>query len=66
MKISSSFEYEVARPLTYETGTLKYPLCSEILSVIVKIAKSAALSLLLIRMCPLIGLVESSIVLKKA
>jgi hypothetical protein len=47
--ISSLLENSDARPLVYDTGTLKYPVASVIAPVIAKIAKSAELALLLIR-----------------
>jgi hypothetical protein len=62
--MSSLFENAVAKPFKYETGTLKYPDASVMVPVIAKIAKSLESSLLLIRTCPLSGLVESSIVLR--
>jgi hypothetical protein len=62
--MSSLFENSVARPLRYETGTLKYPDASVIVPVIAKIAKSLESVLLLIRTWPFSGLVESSIVLR--
>jgi hypothetical protein len=42
---SSAAEKFEARPLTYETGTLKYPVASVIVPVIAKNAKSFASNL---------------------
>jgi hypothetical protein len=63
---SSAEEKLAASPLTYETGTLKYPVVSVIVPVIAKNAKSFASCLLATRRCPFIGEVLSSIVRKKA